>query len=272
MSLLVALTLATAGLLGQSAAEPCRAPTLSSTSVDLWITNRVFVSPRPGDVRDALEGGVGLVVGWEPGAPGPAGLAPGPPGATSGKAWVAVPAHVVFGANDLPTTHERLAAQAQVEVRWQRNGDPARFCAGTEPTPPELDVTFLCVEWHGRPLFWQSMEARRITPGMPLALLTPEVAAPIEGRVPPSMTDHASLRAGSRDVIPAEGLFGDPGMSGSPVAAPSGVVGLYQGRGDTPTILSLRAVKRVAAATGVPWSLTAHEFFDCRLTRRVCPT
>ncbi|MEA2325525.1 MAG: hypothetical protein QOE68_484 [Thermoanaerobaculia bacterium] len=239
--------IAVIALLAQLAgAAPCPPPAISEGSVSDWRRNIALVSSPHGN-------GAGLVVGWTQG---------------DGEAWIAVPAHVVFG-DELPKNAASYATGLQVRLPNDRK--PRELCmvsGGTNPRPPlqGVDLTFVCVEWLGSPLFGSALPVREIHNGDELRLLRPNSGGDARGTV-------IGLADDGRGGDVQTSVKGVASESGTPVASPAGIIGLFLGPDPQVSgrVLSMRAIKDKAfGKSAVPWQLVESEFFDCSHTRRVC--
>lgn len=244
--MLAAIVLA-AQLAGAVACPPAAIP---DQSVSEWSRNTAVVKSAAGNGR-------GLVVGWLTGE-----------GARPGQAWVAVPAHVVFGPES-PT--DTAPFRAGLQVRLLGDERPRDLCeSARNPRPRQgmVDLTFVCVQWSGVPLFTIGVPAASVSVGDQLQLLRADAGAEFVGAV-------AAIRSDDRQIADIQTTFkGFATGSGSPVASPAGVVGLYLGADETPTggrVVSMRLIQAKAqAVAGVPWQLLENEYYDCNRTRRVC--
>lgn len=254
MSVFLHLTLAAvvAAMLQSNGEPACRPPQVSDFSLRLWADNTAIIHSQK-------KQGFGLVVAWTP-----------------GRAWIAAPSHILYE----PTAARADAPLALLEglsITLASDPTPRKLCQPNpgsgpfrNPTPADttLDLAFVCVEWHGQPLFWQSLVARTIEPGADLLLYTPSLER-IAGRI-------ADANDSSEKTIVVNGLNGAEGMSGLWVASPAGVIGIYEGTGGGKgdgtggRVLTVTAIKDNADQSQVPWELTANEAFDCRRKRRVC--
>lgn len=240
--------IAVIALLAQLAgATPCPPPAISAAAVSEWARNIALVSSPHGK-------GVGLVVGWTQ-----------PP---QSEAWVAVPAHVVFGSN-MP---KDVAAYANgLQVRLANDREPRELCkesGRTNPRAPQqgADLTFICVEWLGSPLFSSVLPVRQIRNGDELRLLRANAGIDARGAVVGLVDDG---RGG--DVQAS--FKGVASESGTPVASPAGIVGIYLGTDPeiSARVLSMARIKEKAfGRAAIPWQLMEYEYFDCNRTRRTC--
>jgi hypothetical protein len=229
-------------------AQPCAPAAIAPDSIAEWSRNIAVVEGPKGRGR-------GVVVGWVPGL----------------KAWIAVPAHVVFG-DAKPVNPETY--RTGLNVRLFGDTTPRELCPTSgplsNPRPPlrDLDLTFVCVNWSTLPLFSYSLPARDVRTGDPVELLRGDAGEQFAGTV-------AGLRDLGKDGNVQVSFRGVPTMSGSPVVGPAGVVGLLLGADDTPSggrLLSMRAIQAKAQAAAIPWQLVENESFDCNRARRVCVT
>jgi len=233
-----------------SSGDPdCSAPRLDSAEMGELANNIVLVS-------SGSHSGLGLVVGWKP----PLGEAPG-------EACAAVPAHVVYGQDRTPS-HSRY--RSQVLVRFA--GEPPMRLS-RDPLFPQgdADLTFVCFDWDGRHWFHAGLIPRAMRPGDPLQLIgEPGLAriSQVRGTLV-GVAPNVSISSGAD--VSTTGLNGVKGQSGSLVASPRGVVGLYLGAADNGYALSLRAIEGMARTSNVLWQLTEARSFDCTIHRRCCP-
>src|SRR5205823_1375184 len=142
-------------------------------------------------------------------------------------------------------------------VRLFGDDQPRELCPSSgrgNPRPPqgELDLTFVCVEWLGLPLFNSALPAREVRVGDELQLLRPDAGDDFGGKVA-GRSDQG--RQGDVQTT----FRGVETMSGSPVASPAGVVGVFLGADDSTSggrLLSMQSVKAKALEkAAVPWQL-----------------
>jgi hypothetical protein len=240
-----------------AATPPCSEPQVSAPSLKEWSQNAATIVSRSGR-------GSGLVVGWEPGSIGQTGLA-----------WIALPAHVVYG-TDEPGSDALPGYRAGLTVRLAGDRDARTLCSPAtrpNPTPPQgdLDLAFVCVEWKDGPYFNTGLAARQIAVGNRLVLVDPSRVR--NGRL--SAIAAEGEKTGRHGDLEVEGLGEGTleaveGFSGSIIASAAGVVGLHLGLGARARALSLSAIRMAAERARIPWQLADYEFFDCSKTRRVC--
>ncbi|HEV7733701.1 MAG TPA: hypothetical protein VGR62_16150 [Candidatus Binatia bacterium] len=227
----------------------CPPRAIAAASAREWSQNLAAVT--------GARSGQGLVVGWQP-----------------GEVWVAAPAHVIFGEDLQPAPDVIAKAAATLKVLLPGDSSPRRLCpprwGALNPTPPSgIDLSFVCVEWAGIPLFNAGLVARDLRVGDELRLLAdPRTGAEIRGRAMGVSRDDS----GAVVDIQAGGLAGLHGLSGAATASPSGIAGLYLGLETSGHVLPIDSVRRQAKTARIPWQLSEHEFFDCAQTRRVCVT
>jgi hypothetical protein len=240
---------------GGAGTAPCPAPPVPSLAVRELSLNAATV--KSGDRT-----GLGFVVGWK-----------------KGEAWLAVPAHVVFGKGVLPTPREIQQARGGLAVRLFREDRPRRLC-DEGPSPPQglADLAFVCVEWTGRPFFNEGVLARRIRAGDGLTLIDVGTGQEFHGSVaaaPAASGDPFDETGGDGTAggfEKDESALGVAGQSGAVTASPGGVVGLYLGHDAGYRFLSMPAIRAAAEVALVPWQLTSSEYYDCTETRSVCYT
>jgi hypothetical protein len=230
---------------GHAATTPCSSPPVPSLSTRELSQNGAVV-------RSGGSTGVGFVVGWR-----------------QGEAWVAVPAHIVFGEGVTPTN--MVSYRAGLDVRLFGDTAPRRLC-DKGPSPPQgyADLSFLCVEWEGRPFFNEGVLARRVKVDDEITLVDFAKGQQHRGSVVKAPGIDKVVRA--RGDIEAKGLAGVRGQSGSLTASAGGVVGLYLGSYTGFSILSMSAIRAIAELVDVPWQLTYSEYYDCTAIRKVCLT
>jgi len=184
------------------------------------------------------------------------------------EAWLAIPAHVLYGDRVAPNETRIKETAGKLRIMFAGDSVARALCPRVQTpnnlTPPslDLDIAFVCIVWEGRPLFWSSMSVRQLTPSAELLLMDPDSGSNVTG----------TISQISKGLIRAQNLIGDAGMSGAPVASVGGIVGLYLGHDDQGRIANLSAIHSLSRDAQVPWELSDHEFYDCRLTRRVCVT
>lgn len=195
---------------------------------------------------------MGFVVGWR-----------------QGEAWIAVPAHIVFGEGVTPTN--TATYRAALDIRLFGDTVPRRLC-DKGPIPPQgfADLSFLCVNWQGRPFFNDGVLARRVKAGDELSLV--DFANGQQHRGSVVKAPGADKAVGARGDVEAKGLAGVHGQSGSLTASAGGVIGLYLGEYTDYSILSMAAIRAFAEVGNVPWQLTYSEYYDCTAVRNVCFT
>lgn len=238
----------------------CPPAAISDQSVSEWSRNIAVIKSTQRDPPEAapqVRNGRGLVVGWVPGE-----------GGRPGHVWIAVPAHVVFGKESPVDT---APYRAGLQVRLLGDEKPRDLCESSRnPRPRQgtADLTFVCVQWSGVPLFTISMTAANVSVGDDLQLLRPDAKAEFHGAV-------AAIR--SDETNPGDILTTFKGFetgSGAPVASAAGVVGLYLGSDETAAggrVVSMRWIQANAQNfAAVPWQLVENEYYDCNRTRRVC--
>lgn len=233
-----------AAVSGPAAPEPC-SPSVPSLSARELLQNGAIV-------KSGSSTGLGFVVGWR-----------------QGEAWVAVPAHVVFGEGVTPTDMTPYREGLEVQLF----GDPAsrRLC-DEGPTPPQgfADLAFICVEWSGKPFFNEGVLARKVRIGDELTLVDPTVEHRSSGSITKVPVAGEAVR--EKGDIEAQGIGGVKGLSGALAASAGGAVGLYLGQGTAFPILSMPAIRMFAGVADVPWQLGYSEYYDCTATRKVCFT
>jgi len=252
------LAIATASV--ATARTPCNSPIVAEERLREWSQNIAVISS--GD-----QTGLGLVVGW-----------------TSGKAWIAAPAHVIYGGGSTAAGRNAayLAAvqdqsfRAGLSVRFIGNSVARRLCADDlrppqslfgEP-PQSLDLTFVCVEWQRPPMFNTGLLARSVSPGDELVLAYFGREEDKRGRLKAVL---AAVDSHGGDVLAAT-PSGEAGLSGALAVNPAGAVGLYLGMDTDRLILSLATIRKAALVAQIPWQLEDSEFYDCTLKRTVCAT
>jgi hypothetical protein len=205
--------------------------------------------------KSSMPNGLGLIVG-----------------STPGEIWIAVPAHVVYGAES--PSYSEFAPGLAVTLFGQRL--PGALCekplAGLGGPPG--DITFVCVRRAGMfPMFNESLSGR--------AQLDDEVRLLGKASLPGEIDDSNTATIQSVLPEPVAGadilttdLAGEPSQSGALAYSRRGVIGLYlkSSPGQRSEILSMATIRRLAASAEIPWSLSDHEFYDCSQSRSVCAT
>lgn len=229
------------------APAPCPPQSFSEPSVGEWLRNTATVTSRVG-------AGYGLVVGSEP-----------------GRAWVAVPRHVVFGT---AIVKPPWTSRDDLKVKLFSEDTPRRLCPGStelpNPRPPAdpADLTFVCVEYEGTPVFNRGLTARILAKGDSLRLTGPGVDRAEAGTLERLRTPEEGFVDGGD--IGVRGLVGVEGYSGALTVAPSGVAGLYLGQTDGyGRVLSIGKIKLAAESAKIPWDLVHHEFYYCGKSRQI---
>lgn len=230
---------------GHAAAGPCSPPPVPSLSARELLQNGAVV-------KSGSFTGLGFVVGWR-----------------QGEAWVAVPAHVVFGEGVTPI--DMKPYREGLEVQLFGDPSPRRLC-DEGPTPPQgfADLAFLCVEWSGRPYFNEGVLARKVRIGDELTLVDAATRQQFHGSITKVPVAGEVVR--EKGDIEAQGLQGAKGLSGALTANAGGAVGLYLGHDVGFPILSMSAIREFAGVADVPWQLVYSEYYDCTVTRNVCFT
>lgn len=253
VSTLLGIWLAATGHAVGSPCSPSSVPPLSNREL----------SQNGALVKSGNLTGMGFVVGWK-----------------EGEAWIAAPAHVVYG--DDPTPEHPEAFRAGLEIRLFGDNAPRRLCDESPgPRQGAADLVFLCVEWAGRPFFSQGVLARRIVVGEELALIDIGTGQQFHGSItkaPESGSSGKVVTPGSEGDVEVLGAatkglaFGVVGQSGALTASARGVIGLYLAKGTQGRyhILSMPAIRSIAEVALVPWQLGYAEYFDCTATRKVC--
>jgi hypothetical protein len=117
---------------------PCKEPTVDAASAREWSQNVATV------IANGVSG-YGLVVGW-----------------SIDRAWLAVPAHVMFGGDastDQAGPLNRLTVLREpISIHFGLGGDSRPLCAGLAANPLprqdlDVDLSFLCVAWSLNPTF-----------------------------------------------------------------------------------------------------------------------
>jgi hypothetical protein len=230
---------------------PCPKPAIEAAWVQEWMQNAATVVA-------GQRTGVGLVVGWH-----------------SGEAWIAIPAHVVFG-EERPSPDALVAARDDLHIRLFGDASPRSLCPSApnalnpRPRAPIADLTFVCVQWTGNPVFNAGLLARDITIGDEVQLAGPGVVLPTNGHV--VQTPTLEQIAAQSEEVGVNDLNGRKGLSGAPSVNAEGVIGLYLGTDSIARVLSSDAIREYAKRSRVQWDLVESEFYDCRKSRIVCPT
>lgn len=233
------------GASGRAAPAPCTPSSVEPLSVQELSRNGAVV-------KSGTRHGMGYVVGWR-----------------EGEAWIAVPAHVVFG----PGVRPRDTAPFRAGLDVRLSGDTAaRPLCGEDPKPPQgaADLSFVCVEWTGRPYFNEGVLARRVKEGDEVTLVDFASGDHYRGSV--KKTQGGGETVGAVGDVEAQGFDGLEGQSGAIAANAAGIVGLYLGKETSRHLLSMPAIRSFAELALVPWQLTYAEYYDCAAVRNVCLT
>lgn len=234
------------GVSGHAATAPCSPSSVQPLSIRELSKNGAII-------KSGTREGMGFVVGWQ-----------------QGEAWIAAPAHVVFGKDADPVDPDDMESyRAGLEVRLFGDTAARRLCdKGLSFPQVPADLAFICVEWAGQPFFNEGVLARRVKEGDELTLV--DFANGEQSRGSVTKTPKAGEKAGATGDVEAKEIDGISGQSGALTATAGGVVGLYLGKDTRYHILSMSAIRAKAALALVPWQLGHAEYYDCTAVRNVC--